>query len=92
VRSPLAFLFPRSPKEELVAEHIIREHHRGRSLEDILKDTYVTNRLSPEQMQRVLDRPEVLHSIGEDIINEFRAADPLAPKPLPAEEPPVVES
>ena len=25
--------------------HLIREHHRGRSLDDILKDAYVTNRL-----------------------------------------------
>jgi hypothetical protein len=68
VRSPLSFLFPRSSKEELVAQHIVREHHNGRSLDDILKDSYVTNRLSPEQIDRVLERPEVLHSIGDDIV------------------------
>jgi hypothetical protein len=92
VRSPLAFLFPKSPKEELVAEHIIREHHRGRSLEDILKDSYVTNRLSPEQVDRVLERPEVIHSIGDDIINEFRTSDAPAPTPSPSAEPPAAES
>ena len=73
MRSPLAFLFPKSQKEELVAEHIIREHHNGRSLDDILKDSYVTNRLSPEQIDRVLERPEVIHSIGDDIVAERRA-------------------
>ena len=73
MRSPLAFLFPKSQKEELVAEHIIREHRNGRSLDDILKDSYVTNRLSPDQIDRVLERPEVIHSIGEDIVAERRA-------------------
>jgi hypothetical protein len=73
MRSPLAFLFPKSQKEELVAEHIIREHHNGRSLDDILEDPYVTNRLSPDQIDRVLERPEVIHSIGEDIVAERRA-------------------
>jgi hypothetical protein len=75
VRSPLAFLFPKSQKESLVAEHIIREHHRGRALEEILKDSYVTNRLSREQIDRVLERPEVISSIGDDIAAE-RGAGP----------------
>ncbi len=73
MRSPLSFLFPKSQKEELVAQHIVREHHSGRSLEDILKDSYVTNRLSPDQIDRVLERPEVLHSIGDDIVADRRA-------------------
>jgi hypothetical protein len=72
VRTPFGFLFAKSRKEELVAEHVIREHHRGRSLPDILGDAYVTNRLSPEQIQRVLERPDVLHAVGEDLIAEHR--------------------
>ena len=27
-----------------MAEYVIREHHRGRSLADILDDAYITNR------------------------------------------------
>ena len=61
--APFSFLFARSRKEDLVAEHVIREHHRGRSLDDILDDAYVTNRLSPEQVDRLLDRPEVVHAV-----------------------------
>ena len=53
---PFSFLFARSRKEEVCAEHLIREHHRGRSLDEILKDAYVTNRLSPEQA-RAAARP-----------------------------------
>ena len=75
IRSPFSFLFARSQAEDLVAEHVIREHHRGRSLEDIRTDAYVTNRLSPEKFDRILDRPEVLQAFGEDIAAEQREAD-----------------
>ena len=68
IRSPFAFLFARPQKEQLIAEYVVREHHRGRSLNDILEDPYVTNRCTPEQVRRVLERPEVIHSIGDDIV------------------------
>jgi hypothetical protein len=66
LRSPFSFLFARPQSEELVAEHIIREHHAGRALNDILADSYVTNRCSSEQIGRVLERPDVLEAIGDD--------------------------
>ena len=67
LRSPFAFLFARPQREELVAEYVVREHHSGRSLDDILDDPYVKNRCSPEQVRRVLERPEVVHALGDDI-------------------------
>jgi hypothetical protein len=67
VRSPFAFLFARPQKEELVAEYVVREHHSGRSLIDILDDPYVRNRCTPDQVRRVLERPEVVHALGDDI-------------------------
>jgi len=67
LRSPFAFLFARPQKEELVAEYVVREHHSGRSLIDILDDPYVKNRCTPEQVRRVLERPEVVHALGDDI-------------------------
>jgi hypothetical protein len=73
-KGPFSFLFVRSRKEEVCAEHLIREHHRGRSLDDILQDAYITNRLSPEQSQRLLDRPDVLHAFGDDLVAAHRAA------------------
>ncbi len=74
IRAPLSFLFPRSRREEVCAEHLIREHHRGRALEDILKDAYITNRLSPEQAKRLLDRPDILHAFGDDLVAAQKAA------------------
>ena len=72
LRSPFAFLFARSSQEERVAAYVIREHERGRSLLEILEDPYVKNRLTPEQTKRLLDRPEVVHAIGDDTIEATR--------------------
>jgi hypothetical protein len=32
----------------------------------------VTNRISPEQVKRLLDRPEVVHELGDDLIFDAR--------------------
>src|SRR5262249_44524367 len=65
-----SFLFQRSTREERVAQYVIREHSRGRPLKEILEDHYVINRLTtPEQRARLLDRPEILHAFGEDIVS-----------------------
>ena len=45
-----SFLRSGSQSEERVAQYVIREHHRGRPLAEILQDHYVTNRLSPDQV------------------------------------------
>jgi hypothetical protein len=72
LRSPFSFLFTRSQKEELIAEYVIREHHRGRPLMEILDDAHVRNNLNDDQVKRLLDRPEVVHAIGSDVISSLR--------------------
>jgi len=67
-RSPFSFLFTRSSQEDRLATYVIREHERGRALEEILDDPYVTNRAQPEQVKRLLDRPEVIHALGESTV------------------------
>jgi len=57
-----------------MAQYVIREHHRGRPLEEILQDNYVTNRCSPEQVRRLLDRPEVVHAVGDDVVTAAKSA------------------
>jgi len=64
-----SFLRSGSQKEERIAQYVIREHHRGRSLAEILEDHYVTNRLSPDQIRRLLERQDVIHAVGEDTIS-----------------------
>lgn len=53
-------------KEEALAAYIVREHRLGRSIDEILGDPYLKNRTSDEQRLRLLERPEVIHAIGED--------------------------
>jgi hypothetical protein len=74
LKSPFAFLFQRTRKEEVVAEYVIREHHRGRTLSDILDDSYITNRCTPEQVRRLLDRPDIVHAVGEDMVSAHRSS------------------
>ena len=73
IKSAFSFLSSRSQSEERVAQYVIREHHRGRPLHDVLEDHYVTNRLSEEQIRRLLDRPDVLHALGESLVNETKS-------------------
>jgi hypothetical protein len=68
-----SFLFQRSSAEEHVARYVIREHDRGRSLEEILQDRYVQNRLSPEQQKRLLDRPELVGAISSDALEAAKS-------------------
>ena len=67
VAGAFSFLGSHSQKEERIAQYVIREHHRGRSLAEIIGDHYVTNRCTPDQIRRLLDRPDVLHALGEDV-------------------------
>jgi hypothetical protein len=77
LKDMFSFLFQGSPKEERVAQYVIREHDRGRSLHDILEDKYVVNRLSSQdQRARVLDRPEIIQAVGGDMVEAAKASLP----------------
>jgi hypothetical protein len=76
LRGPFSFLFARSSNEERVTAYVIREHELGRSLDEILRDRYVQNRLTPHEQRRLLDRPELLRALGDDMIDEARATLP----------------
>lgn len=71
-RSPLAFLFTRSKREDFLARYVLREHRRGRPLAEVLDDPYVRNRSTPEQRARLLERPDVAAAIGEHALSELR--------------------
>ena len=71
-RNPFSFLFSRSSQGDRVAAYLIREHERGRSLSEILKDPYVRNRVTPEEQARLLDRPELIRALGDDVVSAAR--------------------
>jgi hypothetical protein len=75
LKDMFSFLFQRSAAEERVAQYVIREHDRGRPLGEIMEDKYVVNRLpTAEQRARLLDRPEILHAVGGDIVEAAKAS------------------
>ncbi len=75
IRNLFTFFFQRAPQEDRVAQYVIREHERGRALQEILEDRYVINRLpSPEQRARLLDRPEVVHAVGGGSVESAKAS------------------
>jgi hypothetical protein len=61
-------LFARSSQEERLAAYVIREHERGRPLAEILDDPFVRNRATHEEVARLLDRPEVIHALGQSVV------------------------
>jgi hypothetical protein len=70
VTRSFTFLFSPPAGEELAAEHVIREHRAGRVLCDILRDPYVTDRCSSAEIARLLDHPEIVRAVGEDVRHE----------------------
>jgi hypothetical protein len=67
LRNPFSFLFARSANEDRLAAYLIREHGRGRPVREILEDPYIRNRTSEQQRARLLERPDVLRAIGQQI-------------------------
>ena len=64
LRNPFSFLFARSQRDERLVQYVIREHKRGRSLDEILEDPFVRNRCTESQKQRLLDHPDVVRALG----------------------------
>lgn len=74
IRTPFSFLFVRTRLEERMVEYVVREHRNGRVLEAILADPYVRNRLGAEQRARLLDHPELVHAVADDLVRAGRKA------------------
>ena len=72
LRNPFSFLFTRSSGEDRVAAYVIREHERGRNLQEIVEDPYVRNRLTEHQRARLLDRPDIIRAVGDDVVEAAR--------------------
>lgn len=63
------------PVEERVVEYVIREVHNGRRLMEVIDDPYVKNRLSEEKVESVLQSPEVVQALEEEIQTSMKAPD-----------------
>ena len=72
LQNPFSFLFARSATEDRLAAYVVREHRRGRQLGEVLDDPYVRNRTTDGQRARLLERPDVIHAVGQDVAASVR--------------------
>jgi hypothetical protein len=72
VRNPFAFLFATSRRDQFLAQYVLRQSARGRSLAEVLADPYVLNRSTPDERARLLERPEIVEAIGEQTLAELK--------------------
>jgi len=71
-RNPFSFLFVSSKRERYLAEYVVRECTRGRSLDEVLADPYVRNRSTAEERARLIERPEIVEMIGDGVVEDMR--------------------
>jgi hypothetical protein len=64
-RNPFGQLTSSGSREDQLAAYVIREHGLGRTIEDIADDPYLRNRASDDQIQRLLQRPDVIRAVTE---------------------------
>jgi hypothetical protein len=72
IRNPFAFLFAKSKREQYLEQYVLREHARGRRLDDVLGDHYVLNRTSSAERVRLLDSPEIVAAVGRQATEELK--------------------
>jgi hypothetical protein len=72
LRNPFSFLFAGSSKEQRIAAYLIREHDRGRRLDEIVEDPYVRNRVTQAELARLLERPEVIEALGHATVAQAK--------------------
>ncbi len=61
--------------EERVVNYVIKELHLGRSLPKIFEDPYVRNRMDEERVKRVLENPEIISAVEEELDRAFKTHD-----------------
>lgn len=78
-RNPFAFIVTSSRREDYLVQYVLREHRRGRALHEVLEDSYLRNRSTPEERARLLDQSELVAALGKRAVDDLRLT--LAARP-----------
>jgi hypothetical protein len=62
-----------SAKHKRLVEYVVRQVAGGRHLAEVLEDPYVTNRTAPLERRALLEEPEVVAAVGDEILEDLRA-------------------
>ncbi len=70
-----------SERERKVREYIIHRVGDGAHLRDVLQEEYVRRNASPQEVERILENPELIEAAHEQLRNDFSSGelDPKAP-------------
>jgi gamma-glutamyltranspeptidase len=61
--------------EERMLRFIVQEIHNGKSLQEALNEPYVLNNTKPEWRRQILDRPEIVHAVEEELEKTFKSQE-----------------
>lgn len=60
--------------EERMIRFIVQEIHNGKTLEEAMEEPYVRNNTSSDWRKEILDRPEVVRAVEEEMEKTFGGA------------------
>jgi hypothetical protein len=60
-------------RHKRLVEYVLRQVRIGRNLSDVLDDPYVTNRLGTFDRLALLEEPEIVEAVSDEILNDLRA-------------------
>lgn len=71
-----------SERERKVREYIIYRVGDGAHLRDVLQEEYVRRNASPQEVERILENPELIEAAHDQLRNDFSSGslDPKAPR------------
>ncbi|MCZ7662015.1 MAG: hypothetical protein M5U22_03240 [Thermoleophilia bacterium] len=58
-------------REERVVRYLVTELQKGRDFDDVLNDPYVRNNTDADDRARLLENPETIRKIEDEIAAEF---------------------
>jgi len=61
--------------EERIINYIVREVRLGRRLSSVLQDPYIKNRLTQQQVDEIIESPEVLEAVERELAEAFETQD-----------------
>jgi len=57
----------RNARHKRLVQYVVRQVHAGRKLASVLEDPYVTNRSTILERRALLEEPEVVIAVGQEI-------------------------
>lgn len=54
-------------------EYVVRQVKEGRHIAEVLEDPYVTNRVTPLEQRALLEEPEVVEAVGNEVLRDLKA-------------------